>query len=29
MAVDKPSSRPIATCHLMRQGMNARAGPFA
>ena len=29
MAVDKPSSRSFATHHLTRQGMNARAGPFA
>ena len=28
MAVAKPSSRPIATHHVGRQGMNARAGPF-
>jgi hypothetical protein len=29
MAVAKPSSRPFATHHFTRQGMNARAGPFA
>jgi hypothetical protein len=29
MAVAKPSSRPIATHHPGRQGMSARAGPFA
>ena len=28
MAVAKPSSRPIATHHVGRHGMNARAGPF-
>jgi hypothetical protein len=28
MAVAEPSSRPIATHHLGRHGMNARAGPF-
>jgi hypothetical protein len=28
MAVAKPSSRPIATCHPGRQAMSARAGPF-
>jgi hypothetical protein len=29
MAVAKPSSRPIATHQPRRQGMHARAGPFA
>ena len=29
MAVAKPSSRPITTHHPGRQGMSARAGPFA